>query len=79
MTTEDEQKVIPLPVGPGDCTVHEEWIVHGSGGNASDQYRKTYVVAFRDARMIEYERKHGFHHSYNDAPDVLQQIRRGAI
>ncbi|MFT5303551.1 MAG: phytanoyl-CoA hydroxylase [Mariniblastus sp.] len=79
MTAEDEQKVIPLPVGPGDCTVHDEWIVHGSSGNKSEEPRKTYVVAFRDEKMIAYERKHGFNHSYNDAPEVLKNIRGGLI
>ena len=75
----DEDRLIPCPVKRGDVTVHDEWIVHGSSGNSSNVPRKTYVVAFRDNEMIEYERKHGFHHSYNDEPDVLQNIRKGVI
>ena len=79
MLSDDEKKIIPLPVERGGCTVHEEWIVHGSGGNASTRPRKTYVVAFRDEKMIDYERKHGFNHSYNDDPMVIQNIRNGKI
>lgn len=75
----DEDQLIPCPVKRGDVTVHDEWIVHGSSGNSSPMPRKTYVVAFRDKEMIEYEREHGFHHSYNDAPEVLQNIRKGII
>jgi hypothetical protein len=30
--------------------------VHGSTGNMSDRPRKTYVMAFRDEKMIEFER-----------------------
>ena len=79
LTAEDEGKIVPLPVVRGGCTIHEEWIVHGSGGNGSDGPRKTYVVAFRDERMIEYERKNGFNHSYNDDPSVIEKIRGGEL
>jgi phytanoyl-CoA hydroxylase len=68
-----------LPVRRGDVTVHDEWVVHGSGGNPSGAVRKTYVVAFRDAAMVAYERSLGFHHSYNDSPEVLRRIREGEL
>eukprot|EP00944_MAST-04C_sp_MAST-4C-sp1_P016157 g16157.t1 len=75
----DNEKLQPCPVLRGDVTVHDEWIVHGSSGNASEVPRKTYVVAFRDKSMINYERQNGFHHSYNDDPEVLKRIREGII
>ena len=75
----DNEKLQPCPVRRGDVTVHDEWIVHGSSGNASKVPRKTYVVAFRDKSMINYERQNGFHHSYNDDPEVLKKIREGII
>ena len=64
-----------LPVKRGDVTVHDEWIVHGSGGNPSDRVRKTYVAAYRDASMVDYERAIGFSHSYNNDPEVIRRIR----
>ena len=55
-------------------SVHNEWIVHGSGGNETDGWRHTYVCAFRDERMVAYERARGFRHSYNDT-EALQRLR----
>ncbi|WP_395338394.1 phytanoyl-CoA dioxygenase family protein [Ningiella sp. W23] len=58
-----------LIVNRGDVTVHDERIVHGSGGNRSDKWRKTYVMAFRDEQTIAEERAMGFTHSHNDKLD----------
>lgn len=69
----------PVPVKRGQVTMHDEWIVHGSGGNAKATPRKTYVVAYRDAKMVEYERSIGFSHSYNDDPEVLRKVRAGEL
>jgi len=71
--------VVELPVKRGDVTIHDEWIVHGSGGNVGRVARKTIVLAFRDRAMVEYERAIGFRHSYNDSPEVLAAIRRGDL
>jgi hypothetical protein len=54
------------PVARGDVTVHDEWIVHGSGGNPSPRWRKTYVIAYRSRETVAYERSIGFTHSHND-------------
>jgi hypothetical protein len=59
-------QVVYLPVKRGDLTVHDERIVHGSGGNTSAQWRKTYVAAYRDVDTIAQERAIGFTHSHND-------------
>lgn len=55
-----------LPVKRGSLTVHDERIVHGSAGNNSNEWRKTYVMAFREKSTVEEERAMGFTHSHND-------------
>jgi hypothetical protein len=58
--------VVSLPVKRGSITVHNERIVHGSPGNRTDGWRRTYVIAHRSRRTVEYERRIGFTHSHND-------------
>ncbi len=65
----DERKsdrISYLPVKRGSITIHDERIIHGSGGNKSNDWRKTYVMAFRDVDTIAEERAIGFTHSHND-------------
>lgn len=57
---------VAVPVCRGDITVHNERIVHGSGGNPSDRWRRTYIVAHRSRATVDYERSIGFTHSHND-------------
>ena len=59
-------RLVYLPVKRGAVTIHDERIVHGSGGNTSEQWRKTYVMAFRDEETVRQERAMGFTHSHND-------------
>lgn len=59
-------QIVYLPVKRGSITIHHERIVHGSGGNSSDQWRKTYIIAYRDVETIAQERAIGFTHSHND-------------
>jgi phytanoyl-CoA hydroxylase len=61
-----EDRVVTLPVRRGSVTVHNERIVHGSPGNDTDGWRRTYVVAHRSRATVEYERSIGFTHSHND-------------
>jgi len=65
-------KLVYLPVKRGSVTIHDERIVHGSDGNQSKDWRKTYVAAFRDIKTIEEERAMGFTHSHNDKVDGSQ-------
>jgi phytanoyl-CoA hydroxylase len=58
--------IVSLPVRRGSITVHNERIVHGSPGNSTNGWRRTYVVAFRSRQTVEYERGIGFTHSHND-------------
>jgi len=59
-------EIVYLPVKRGSVTIHDERIVHGSGGNTSSIWRKTYVMAFRDRETVDQERAIGFTHSHND-------------
>lgn len=62
----ENDEILYLPVKKGSITVHDERIVHGSGGNTTKEWRKTYVMAFRDVDTIAEERSNGFNHSHND-------------
>ena len=73
--TNPDDKVIYLPVKRGSVTVHDERIVHGSGGNLSDDWRKTYIIAYRDVETIQEERAMGFTHSHNDEVDWDEIIK----
>lgn len=74
----DEDPVVLLPLKRGDMTVHDEMIIHGSGGNSSkDRWRRTYITAFRSKACVDYERAIGFTHSHNDT--VNWQTALGAL
>ena len=64
--TRPDEEIIYLPVKRGSMTIHDERIIHGSAGNLSEEWRKTYVMAFRDVETIKEERAMGFTHSHND-------------
>jgi ectoine hydroxylase-related dioxygenase (phytanoyl-CoA dioxygenase family) len=55
-----------VPIKKGDITIHNEKVVHGSGPNLSDGWRRAYVIAYRKAECITEERNMGFTHSHND-------------
>ena len=61
-----DDTLVPLEVQRGDITVHNERIIHGSGGNATASWRRTYIIAHRSRATVEYERSIGFTHSHND-------------
>ena len=62
----DDEPVEYVEVKRGGITVHDEWVVHGSAGNPSDNWRRTYVIAFRSQATVDHERSMGFTHSHND-------------
>ena len=67
----DEANCVPpievVCVKRGDVTIHDEWVVHGSGGNFTQGTRRTYVIAYRTEDTVRRERAAGFTHSHNDA------------
>lgn len=63
----DGEELVELPLNRGDITVHNELILHGSGGNRSKtSWRRTYITAFRSKACVDFERSIGFTHSHND-------------
>ncbi len=70
----DGDVVVDVPIARGDCTVHNERVLHGSGGNTTDGYRRAYVLAYRSSETIRIERQLGFTHSHNDAGEVLESV-----
>ncbi len=72
----DGDVVHTVPIKKGDCTVHNERVMHGSGGNNTAGFRRAYILAFRSADTIAIERELGFTHSHNDAGDVIDSVAR---
>jgi phytanoyl-CoA hydroxylase len=66
--------VVEVPIRRGDCTVHNERVLHGSGGNTTAGHRRAYIIACRARATIETERALGFTHSHNDDPGVLDDV-----
>ncbi|HTN81909.1 MAG TPA: phytanoyl-CoA dioxygenase family protein [Acidimicrobiales bacterium] len=70
----DDDRVIVKPIARGDCTVHNERVMHGSGGNLTAGYRRAYVIAYRSEDTVRRERELGFTHSHNDEREVLESV-----
>ncbi len=66
--------IVSAPIRRGDALCFRERVLHGSGGNTSDRWRRAYVVAFRTAATVAAERAMGFTHSHNDDLGVLKQV-----
>jgi len=67
--------LLPVEIRRGDITVHNEGVLHGSGGNTSTtSRRRAYINAFRSIEAVRQERALGFTHSHNDAPDLLANV-----
>ena len=66
--------VVVVPIQRGDCTVHNERVMHGSGGNSTAGIRRAYVVACRSSDTIAKERELGFTPSHNDSIAVLDDV-----
>ena len=62
----EDEMIAFAEVPRGSVSIHDEYVVHGSGGNLSQGPRRTYVVAFRVKETVERERAAGFTHSHND-------------
>lgn len=69
-----KDEIRPVPIRRGDVTVHDERVLHGSGGNSTSGWRRAYVVAFRAAATVAEERRLGFTHSHNDGQGVLDRV-----
>lgn len=70
-----EDVMVPVPIAAGDITVHNEGVLHGSGGNTTTaSWRRAYIVALRSEATVAEERRLGFTHSHNDATEVLDSV-----
>lgn len=71
----DGDEVVSVPIRRGDVTVHNEGVLHGSGGNTSAaSWRRAYIVALRSVDTVKQERALGFTHSHNDSLDLLDNV-----
>lgn len=73
----NDDEIVLAPARAGSITIHDEYVVHGSGGNkCRDRQRRTYVVAYREESIVEAERRIGFTHSHNDEVnwDTFDQV-----
>ena len=68
---EERERVVCAPLRRGDVSVHCERVLHGSGGNRSDGWRRAYIVAFRSEATVAEERRRGFTHSHEDDRTLL--------
>ena len=67
--------MVPIEIKRGDITVHNEGVLHGSGGNTTrDNRRRAYINAYRSVETVRQERALGFTHSHNDDPTVLAAV-----
>ncbi len=57
-----EAEAVAVPLRPGSCTFHHGRTVHYSRGNATDNHRRAFIINFRPAGMVAYERERGFDH-----------------
>ena len=73
-TLQEGDEVRHAELRRGDVTVHSERVLHGSGGNTSDRWRRGYIVAYRSRATVMAERAAGFTHSHNDDLDVLDEV-----
>lgn len=72
LTGDDKPQVVPIRCG--DVTVHNERVLHGSGGNSTGGLRRAYILAFRRPGTIRIEREMGFNHSHNNEAKVLRNV-----
>ena len=70
----DSDEVVVSPISRGDCTVHNERVMHGSGGNHTSGFRRAYILAYRSQETVRVERELGFTHSHNDEVGVLEAV-----
>ena len=71
---EGDPAIVEAPLRRGEALAFRERIVHGSGGNVSERWRRAYVIAFRTAETVAAERAMGFTHSHEDDLDVLRGV-----
>lgn len=57
-----EGEMTPMPLQPGSAGLHAGRCLHYSRGNTTGGPRRAYILNFRPAAMVTYERERGFDH-----------------
>ena len=57
-----ENEAVAVELSPGSCTFHHGRTIHYSRGNTTANHRRAFIVNFRPAAMIAFERERGFDH-----------------
>lgn len=52
----------PQPLPAGGCTGHHGRTLHYTRGNSSGDHRRAFIVNFRPAAMVEFERNNDYDH-----------------
>ena len=76
MCDASESEGIAVELNPGSCTFHHGRTLHYSRGNATEGQRRAFIVNFRPAEMIRYERERGFDHGKNNAGNRQLNAKR---
>ncbi|CAH1782921.1 unnamed protein product [Owenia fusiformis] len=66
-----EEEGAPRPLKPGSCTVHHGRTLHYSRGNTTNTQRRAYIVNFRPADMVKFERDHKFDHGKSGVDEII--------
>jgi phytanoyl-CoA hydroxylase len=61
----DKDKIVMVPIKKGDLTVHGNRIVHGSSGNQSNGWRRSYMIQFRSQEQVQLRLSLGISRSFN--------------
>lgn len=59
----EKPNAAPIPLKTGDCTIHDGFTLHYSGGNKTNRQRRALILNFRPLSMIELERSQGMDHT----------------
>jgi ectoine hydroxylase-related dioxygenase (phytanoyl-CoA dioxygenase family) len=57
-----ESEAVAVELQPGSCTLHHGRTLHYSRGNSTSDHRRAFILNFRPASMIAFERESGFDH-----------------
>jgi phytanoyl-CoA hydroxylase len=59
----NEEEAVAEELMPGSCTFHHGRTLHYSRGNSTATNRRAFIVNFRPAEMIAFERERGYDHT----------------
>ncbi|CAH1255550.1 PHYHD1 [Branchiostoma lanceolatum] len=74
--SEEEGK--PMAIPAGSCTLHHGRTLHYTRGNTTDRERRAYIVNYRPADMVRWEREHKFDHGKKGIRKVLELNKKEA-